>query len=158
MEMFLARRRAVAASAIALIWIATGACARPQLEKGAAMPSSQDHVKFELPSGTVIVDQSSLESMKAALQEFVDGPVFPAQFQELRDRFRAELKVSAPRISGGLARVGAWRLLNEEGRLTLVRYPPPAKVTSYLYHAALSKTDGGWQVVSFEQERELGPE
>ena len=158
MEMFLVRRHAVAASAIALIWIATGACVRPQLEKGAAMPSSQDQVKFELPSGTLVVDQSSLESMKAALQEFVDGPAFPVQFEELRDRFRAELKVSATRISGGLARVGAWRLQNEEGSLALVRYPPPAKVTSYLYHAALSKTDGGWQVVSFEQERELGPQ
>ena len=148
-------RRAVAAIAAVLIWIVTGACER-QLEKNPMPPTNS--VRFELPSGVVVVDPAALESMKTALQDFVDSPAYPAPFLELRDGFRAELKASAPWISGELAGVGVWRLENEEGRLTLVRYPSPAKATSYLYHAALSKTDSGWKVASFEQERELGPQ
>ena len=148
--------RAVAAFTAGLIWIVTGACQR-EMEKY-PMPNRRDSLSFESLSGVVVINPESLESMKTALLDFFDDPEFPSRFQELRNGFVVELKASAPWISGGLAGVGVWRLESKEGHLTLVRYPAPSKAASYLYHASLIKTDSGWKVGSFEQERELGPE
>jgi hypothetical protein len=120
----------------------------------------QDSIKFELASGTVVVDENTLKKMKEAMLSFFNKPdkEFPAQYLELRDSFRKELKSSAVMISDGVARVGAWKLENQDGRLVLVWYPPPSKNTMYLFHATLERKDSGWEVVSFEHERELGPE
>jgi hypothetical protein len=121
------------------------------------MQSKRDNVRFELKSGTVTVDTSILEQMKLAMLSFVDGPVLPAQFHELREPMRTELKSSAVWIQEKEARIGVWKLENRDGGLTLVRYPPPSRGRAYLYLATLEPSDSGWKVTSFEQEREFGP-
>jgi hypothetical protein len=118
---------------------------------------AKDSVQFQLKSGSVIVDTKALEEMKAALRSFFDGPDFPKQYGELRQPMQEELRSSAVWIQAGQAGIGAWRLENRQGRLELVHYPPPRRGTSYIYHATMQPTDSGWKVVSFEQERELGP-
>ena len=122
------------------------------------MPTNAASVEFELVSGSVLVDAAVLRAMKAALLAFIDSAEYPARFGELRDTLRAELQRAAPWIAGGAAGLGLWRLQSQEGRLALVRYPPPAVGTTYLYHASLRRTEAGWRVESFEQERELGPQ
>ena len=121
------------------------------------MQSKRDNIRFELKSGTVVVDTSGLDQMKLAMLSFVDGPGLPAEFHELREPMRTELKSSAVWIRGNQAGIGVWRLENREGRLTLVRYPPPSRGRAYLYLATLEPADSGWKVTSFEQEREFGP-
>ena len=148
----IARRTVVGA---VLMLFLTGARQRP-MEKDAMTPS-RETVRFELTSGVVVVDVASLKSMQAALQAFIESAAYPVPLLELRDRFRAELKDSAPWISGGLAGLGIWRLETQDGELTLVRYATPEKVTSYQYLAPLRITDAGWKVIAFEQRRELGP-
>jgi hypothetical protein len=96
--------------------------------------------------------------MKMALLSFLDGADYPARFSELREGFRAELQRAAPWMAAGSAGIGLWRLENQDGRLALVRYPPPAVATSYIYHALLRTTDSGWRVHALEQEREAGPQ
>jgi len=120
---------------------------------------NQDSIQFELKSGKVVVDENTLKKMKEAMLSFFDKPEkeFPAQYLELRDSFRKELKSSAVIISEGVARVGAWKLENQDGRLALVRYPPPSKDTMYIFHATLELKKSGWEVISFEHEREFGP-
>ena len=124
------------------------------------MNVNQDFVRFDLPSGELIVDAKVLEKMKQAMLSFFEKPdkEFPAQYLELRSTFREELRASAPWISQGLAGVGIWRLQNQGGRLALVRYPPPSRATVYLFHAALRPKNSGWEVVSLEHEKESGPE
>jgi len=121
------------------------------------MESRRDSVRFELKSGSVTVDADTLDQMKLAMLSFLDGPSFPPQFLELRESIRAELRSSAVWIQAGQAGIGAWRLENEAGRLTLVRYPPPTTGRAYIYHAPLERDDSGWKVLSLEQEREFGP-
>jgi hypothetical protein len=122
------------------------------------MPSREDSVRFDLPSGARIIEANTLESMKTALLSFLDGPDFPVSFLELLEPMRAELKASVGWVHGGEAGIGAWKLENRTGHLTLVHYPPPRKGTMYLYHARMEPQNTGWKVVSFEQERELGPD
>src|SRR5260370_38642015 len=121
------------------------------------MQSRQDSVQFKLRSGTLYVESHTLEKMKATMQSFMDGSDFPAQFLEIREPMRAELKSSAVWIHEGQAGIGIWKLENHDGHLALVRYPPPRKGTTLLYRATLEQRDSGWKVVSFEQERESGP-
>jgi hypothetical protein len=121
------------------------------------MASAQDSVRYELPSGDYSIDRPALELMKQALQAFIGSPALPPRFLELRESFLAELGPSATWIRGREAGIGAWKLENRDGRLTLVHYPPPARGPAYLYHATLAKRDGAWTVASFEQEREFGP-
>ena len=120
---------------------------------------NQESVKFELKSGTVVVDEDTLKKMKEALLAFFNKPEkeFPAQYLELRDNFRKELKASAVMIMEGVAHVGVWTLEERDGRLVLVRYPPPTRGTMYLFHATLELKTSGWVVVAFEHEREFGP-
>ncbi len=120
----------------------------------------QDHIQFELTSGTIMVDVKTLEKMKLAMLSFFNKPEteFPAQYLEVRDFFREELKSSAIWISEDIAHIGAWRLENQAGHLVLVRYPPPVKETMYVFHATLEFRNSGWEVIVFEVERESGPD
>jgi hypothetical protein len=133
-----------------------------QLEKQAMSTSSQaerERVRFKLASGTLEVDRSMLESMKLALLSFFKKPEaeFPTQYLEGRDYLRQELERAACWISGDSARIGAWRLENRDGRLELLRYPPPINDDMYIFHATLERKDSEWKVIAFELEREFGP-
>lgn len=133
-----------------------------QVEKQAMDTSSQaerGRIRFELASGTLEVDVNTLEKMKLALLSFFKKPEaeFPTQYLEVRDYFRQELERAGCWISGDSARVGAWRLENRDGRLELVRYPPPSDDDAHIFHATLERKDSDWKVISFELEREFGP-
>ena len=121
------------------------------------MQRGQDSVSFELKSGPLKIDFKVLEKMKVAIQSFLDGPDFPAQFLEVREAMRVELKSSAIWIHEGQAGIGVWRLENRDGRLVAVRYPPPRRGAMVMYLATLEPDNSGWKVVTFEQEREMGP-
>ena len=121
--------------------------------------AERGHIRFELASGTLEVDANTLERMKLAMLAFFKKPEaeFPTRYLEVRDSFRQELERSACWISGDSARIGAWRLENQDGRLELVRYPPPSNEDMYIFHATLERKDSEWKVISFELEREFGP-
>lgn len=121
------------------------------------MQSSQDFVRLKLKSGVLTVNSKSLEQIKSTIQQFIDGFDFPAQFAESREQMRAELNSSSVWFHDGQAGIGVWKLENRESRLVLVRYPPPRRGTMYLYLVTLEPLGLEWKVVSFEQERELGP-
>ena len=70
------------------------------------MQTKQDSVRFELKSGAIAVDTNTPESMKVAMQSFLDGPDFPVGFLELREPMRAKLKSSAVWIDEGRAGIG----------------------------------------------------
>ena len=118
-----------------------------------------EHMRFELASGTLEVDVNTLERMKLAMLSFFKKPEaeFPTQYLEVRDYFRQELERSACWIREGSARIGAWRLENQDGRLVLVRYPPPSNEDMYIFHATLERKNSEWEVIAFELEREFGP-
>jgi hypothetical protein len=121
------------------------------------MQPRAETVRFHLKSGPVTVDKDALEQMKRALQSFVEGPMLPAQFHELREAMLAELQSSAIWIQGQEAGIGVWRLEDRDDRLKLVRYPEVSRTRAYLYLAPVERTDSGWKVTSLEQEREFGP-
>lgn len=133
-----------------------------QLEKQAMNTSAQaehERVRFELTNGTLEVDVTTLEKMKVALLSFFKKPEaeFPAQYLEVRDSLRQELERAACWISGDSARIGAWRLEEQDDRIELVHYPPPSNEDMYIFHATLERKDAEWKVLAFELERELGP-
>lgn len=121
--------------------------------------AERGRMRFELVSGTVEVDVNTLERMKLAMLSFFKKPEaeFPTQYLEVRDSFRQELERSSCWISEDSPRIGAWRLENRDGRLELVRYPPPSNEDMYIFHAILEWKDSEWKVISFEGEREFGP-
>jgi hypothetical protein len=121
--------------------------------------AEREGMRFELASGTLEVDVTTRERMKLALLLFFQQPEaeFPAQYLEVRDSLRQELERAACWISGDSARIGAWRLESQDGRMALVRYPPPRNEDMYIFHATLERKDAEWQVSAFEQEREFGP-
>lgn len=122
--------------------------------------AKRNYLQFELASGAVMIDVNTLEKMKLAMLSFFNKPEteFPARYLEVRDSLREELKSSAVWISEDVAHIGAWRLENQAGHLVLVRYPPPSKNTMYIFHATLELKNSGWEVFSFEHEREFGPD
>lgn len=121
--------------------------------------AEREGMRFELASGTLEVDVTTLERMKLALLLFFQKPEAecPAHHLEVRDSLRQELARAACWISGDSARIGAWRLENRDGRMALVRYPPPRNEDMYIFHATLERKDAEWKVSAFEQEREFGP-
>jgi hypothetical protein len=121
--------------------------------------AEREHVRFELANGTLEVDVTTLEKMKLALLSFFKKPEaeFPAQYLEVRDSLRQELERAACWIGGDSARIGAWRLGEQDGRMELVRYPPPSNEDMYIFHATLERKEAEWTVQAFELERELGP-
>ncbi len=121
--------------------------------------AEQERMRFELASGTLEVDVNTLERMKLALLSFFKTPEaeFPTQHLEARDSLRQELERAACWISGDSARIGAWRLENQDGRMELVRYPPPSNEDMSIFHATLERKDAEWKVTAFELEREFGP-
>jgi len=130
-----------------------------------AMNMSGEHtnrgfIHFESASGAVKVDIHTLEKMKLAMLSFFNKPdtEFPDQYLDIRNSFREELKSSAVWISEDSAGVGVWRLESQAGHVVLVRYPPPSKNTMYIFHATLELINSGWKVISFEHEREFGPD
>jgi len=122
--------------------------------------TSRVFIHVESASGAVKVDIHTLEKMKLAMLSFFNKPdtEFPAQYLDVRNTFREELKSSAVWISEDSAGVGIWRLESQAGHLVLVRYPPPSKNTMYIFHATLEIRNSGWEVISFEHEREFGPD
>ena len=120
----------------------------------------QKSPSVKLASGTLEVDVNTLERMKLAMLSFFKNPEaeFPTQHLEVRNYFRQELERSACWISEDSARIGVWRLENQDGRLVLVRYPPPSNDDMYIFHATLERKDSEWKVISFELEREFGPQ
>jgi hypothetical protein len=121
------------------------------------MDSGKERVVFKLESADVSFDTADLNKMKAALQSFVDGPAFPPRYSEHREPMSKELKTAVPWVQDGEAGIGLWKLELRDRHLELIRRPPPSKGTQYIYHAALKDSASGWQIVSFEQEREFGP-
>ena len=122
------------------------------------MPSENNTIRIEIRSGSLEVNQKTLDKIKQALQHFVEAPGFPRQFSEHRAQMRDELTASASWVENGEAGVGTWRLTVENGGLVLVRYPPPVRGTMYIYRAAVEQDGSNWKVLSLTQERELGPE
>jgi hypothetical protein len=122
--------------------------------------TNRGFIHFESASGAVKVDIHTLEQMKLAILSFFNKPdtEFPAQYLDVRNTFREELKSSAVWISEDSAGVGVWRLESQAGHLALVRYPPPSKSTAYIFHATLEIKKSGWEVILFEHEREFGPD
>jgi hypothetical protein len=122
--------------------------------------TSRGYIHFESASGAVKVDIHTLEKLKLAMLSFFNKPdtEFPAQYLDVRNTFREELKSSAVWISEDSAGVGVWKLESQAGHLALVRYPPPSKSTMYIFHATLEHNNSGWEVISFEHEREFGPD
>ena len=116
-------------------------------------------VRFELASGPLEVDVKTLEKMKLAMLAFFKKPEgeFPTRYLEVRDAFRQELERSACWISGDSARIGAWRLENQDGHLELVHYPPPSDEDMYIFHATLERKNAEWEIIALELEREFGP-
>ena len=102
---------------------------------------------------------TTLEKMKLALLSFFRKPEteFPAHYLEVRDSLRQELERAACWISGDSARIGTWRLEHQDGRIELVRHPPPSNEDMYIFYATLERKNSEWEVSAFELEREFGP-
>jgi len=139
---------------VAVVVLQSAACLS-RLEKR-SMPAPDQPVYFQLASGQVIIQLPTLEQIKLALQSYVDSPQFPARLSEVRAAMREELQRAAPWIEEGKAGIGAWKLEDRDGMLTLVRYPPPSEGRTILYLASLAPAGSEWRVTSIEQEREFG--
>jgi hypothetical protein len=119
---------------------------------------SRDAVRYDFATGAVDVDAAVLEKMKAALFQYFSRPdaTFPAQYRELRESFRDGVKQSAVRIRNGAGHVGSWTLENRSGKPTLVLNPPPTdREPRYTFLAVLAPSGAGWEVSSFEHERDF---
>jgi len=105
--------------------------------------AERGRMRFELASGTLEVDVNTLDEDEAGNAVFFKKPEaeFPTQYLEVRDYFKQELERSACWINGDSARIGSWRLENRDGRLELVRYPPPSNEDMYIFHATLERKD-----------------
>ena len=122
------------------------------------MQSGDSSVQFNLGSGTIKVDAGLVEKLRLAMISYVDGPDFPARFQEVRGSMRAELQNSAVWIHDDGVEMGAWNVTVDNDRLVLVRYPPPVVGTMYIYRATMEPDGSTWRVVSLDVERENGPD
>ncbi len=118
----------------------------------------RDNITFELSSGSVLIDEDALKSIKQAMVSFfhASNPDFPLRYVEAREFFAAELSSSALWLNETSAEIGVWKLENQGGSLVLVRYPKPDG-DSYIFHAKLKRYKSGWVIVSLEHEREFGP-
>ena len=91
---------------------------------------------------------SDLDQIKAAAIQYFDN-----SDHEFRRTFVAELKRGVTRVDSRVARIGIWVVEEREGKLVLLRQPPPAEVM-YYFGLHLHKGDDGWSIEGDFVERE----
>jgi hypothetical protein len=81
-----------------------------------------------------------LEQIRAAAIRF-----YEASHHEFRTAFVGELKRGVARVDSRTARIGVWVLEEREGKLVLMRQPPPSEVM-YYFGLHLQRAEEGWSV------------